>query len=155
MTEACLFASNDREEHVESNLHSIDKDEAVLGGDELEVDGMNNRPYFPRSLAGCEEITLDLVDNDSDRIAVHQSQVREEDSHENRAPDELINTNLQCNMMGFLSFNLLIKPVVEKVTRGAVVNETKDTESDESLHVEWSTADKNLTRRKRRVSRST
>jgi hypothetical protein len=148
MTEIYLFASNDREEHVESDLHSIDKDKAVLGGDELEVDGMNNWPYFPRSLAGCEEIILDLVNNDSDRVAVHQSQVREEDSHENRAPDKLIDSNLQRDVLGFLSFNLLIKPVVEIVTRRSVVNETKDTKSDESLHVEWSTANENLSRRK-------
>ena len=143
-----LLASNDREEHVESDLHSVDKDEAVLGGDELEVDGVNNGPYFPRSLASCEEIALDLVDDGGEGIAVHQTQVSEEDGHENRAPDELVDTNLQCDMVGFLSFNLLIEPVVEEVTRGTVVNETKDTESDESLHVEGSAADEDLSRRK-------
>lgn len=143
-----LLASNDREEHVEGDLHSVDKDEAVLGRDELEVDGMNNRPYFPRSLASCEEIALNLVDNGGEGVTVHQSQVSEEHSHENRAPDELVNTNLQCNMMSLLSFNLLVKPVVEKMTRGTVVNETKDTKSDESLHVEGSTADEDLLQRK-------
>lgn len=116
----------------------------MLGGDELEVDGVNNGPYFPRSLAGCEEITLDLVDDGREGIAVDQSQVSEEDSHENRAPDKLINSNLQGNMLGFFSLDLLVKPVVEKVARRTMVNETKDTEGDESLHVEWSTADEDL-----------
>lgn len=121
-----LFATNNGKEHVESNLNTIDKDETVLGGDELEVDGVNYGPHFPRSLTGGEKVTLDLVSNGGQRIAVHQTEVREEDSHKDGAPEDLVNGNLGEHSLGISTRNLAIEPVVEVVTRRSVVNESKD-----------------------------
>jgi hypothetical protein len=66
-------------------LNTVDEHETVLGGDELEVDGMHNRPDLPRSLASAEKIILDLVSNGAERVSSAQAEVGEKDSHENRA----------------------------------------------------------------------
>mmetsp|Transcript_25167 Transcript_25167/g.47784 ORF Transcript_25167/g.47784 Transcript_25167/m.47784 type:complete len:91 (-) Transcript_25167:10-282(-) len=58
-----LLASDERQEHVESDLDSVEEKQAVLVGDELEVNSVHNRPHFPRSLASGEEVGLDLVSN--------------------------------------------------------------------------------------------
>jgi hypothetical protein len=59
-------------------------------------------------------------------------------------PDGLINGDLKGDILRLGSWNLRIEPVVEKVTRGTVVNETEDRESDETRHVEWPPTDENL-----------
>jgi hypothetical protein len=46
-----LLGSNKREEHVEGNLDTVDKDKTMLVGDELEVDGVHNGPHLPGSFA--------------------------------------------------------------------------------------------------------
>ena len=64
---ASLFlASNDGQEHVEGNLDGVDEDKTMLVGDELEVDSVHNGPDLPRSLAGRQEVALDLVADDSE-----------------------------------------------------------------------------------------
>jgi hypothetical protein len=139
-----LFGSNQGEEHVESNLDSVDKDKTMLGGDELEVDGVNNRPDLPRSLASREEVVLDLVTNDSEGISVDKSKVGEEDSHEDRAPEDLVDSDLEGDILGSGSGDLVVKPVVEVVTRRSVVKETKCRKRKEALHVECSSGDEDL-----------
>jgi hypothetical protein len=81
-----FLASDNREEHVESNLDGIDKDQSVLRGDELEVDSVHNGPDLPRSLTRTVKVGLDLVNNNSDRVTVYQAQIGEENSHEDGAP---------------------------------------------------------------------
>lgn len=84
-TISLFFGSNDGEEHVESNLDSVDKDKTVLGGDELEVHGVDNRPDLPGSLTGTEEVVLDLVSNGNHRVTVHQTKVGKENTHKDGA----------------------------------------------------------------------
>ena len=141
-----LLGSDERKEHVESNLDRVDKDQTVLSGDELEIDGMHNRPDLPTSLACTKEIGLDLVDNGTDRVSVAESQVGEKDRHKERTPEQLVNTNLEGDVLCFGSFNFRVEPVVKEVSRRPVVDETKDTEGDESLHVKGTTGDKDLKR---------
>ena len=47
-------------------------------------------------------------------------------------------------MLGFSSNDLTIEPVVEVVSRGSVVEETKGRKSDETSHIEWSSTDEDL-----------
>ena len=54
----------------------------MLVGDELEVDGVDNGPDLPGTLAGSEKIALDLLSNGGEGVSVDQSEVSEEDSHE-------------------------------------------------------------------------
>jgi len=88
----------------------------VLRRDELEIDGVDNRPDLPRSLASREEVILDLVANRRERITIAKSKVGKEDSHENGAPEDLINSNLKGNIFGASSLDLAIEPVVEVVS---------------------------------------
>jgi hypothetical protein len=81
----CLFGSNEGKEHIEGNLDSIDKDKTMLGFDELEVEGMDNGPDLPRSLASTEKVVLDLASDDGHGVAVDQAEVGEEDGHEDGA----------------------------------------------------------------------
>lgn len=92
----------------------------MLGGNKLEVNGMDNGPDLPTSLAGTQEVVLDLVADDGERVSVYQTKVGEEDSHKDRAPQDLVNTNLQCNVLGTSSLDLVIQPAVEVVSRGSV-----------------------------------
>jgi hypothetical protein len=62
----------------------------------------------------------------------------------------LVNGNLGGDRLGILSWDLGVQPVVEVVTRGAVVKETKGRKSDKSLPVEWSSTDEDLSEKKRR-----
>lgn len=116
----------------------------MLGGDKLKVDRVHNGPDLPGTLDGSEEIALDLVANGGERVAVDETQVSKEDRHEDRAPEELVNGDLERNVLGLRSFDLLVEPVVKVVSRRAVVDETKDGESDETLHVERSAANEKL-----------
>jgi hypothetical protein len=51
-------------------LDSVEEEDSVLVGDELEVDGMNNRPHLPGSLAGSKKISLDFGSNGGERVTV-------------------------------------------------------------------------------------
>lgn len=64
-------------------------------------------------------------------------------------PANLINENLEGDILAFLSWDFAVKPVVEEVSRGSVVDETEDGKSDEALHVEWSSTDENLEKARR------
>jgi hypothetical protein len=139
-----LFGSNEGEEHVESNLDSVEEEQSVLVGDELEVDEVNNGPDLPRSFAGREEIGLDLCSNSSEGVTGDESEVGEENGHENRAPQSLVDENLFRDRSTILSGDLAVKPVVEVVTGGAVVEQTKCGKSKESGHVEGVTGDEKL-----------
>jgi len=116
----------------------------MLGGDELEVDSMDNGPHLPRSLACTEKIVLDLASNGGQRISVDQSKVAEEDAHEDGAPNSLVNGNLKSNILGLGSWDLVVQPVVEVVAGGSVVDETEERKGKETLHIEWSSTDENL-----------
>ena len=142
-----LFGSDEGEEHVEGHLDSVDEDQSVLGGDEFEVNGVDNGPDLPRTLACGKKIVLDLGSDSGEGVTVDQSKVGEEDSHEDGAPDNLIESNLGGDGLSVASWDEVIEPVVEVVSRGSVVKETKGGKGDESLHVEWSTRDENLQRK--------
>ena len=47
-------------------------------------------------------------------------------------------------MLGFGPHDLAIEPVVEIMARWTVVKEAEGGKSDESLHIEWSSADEDL-----------
>jgi hypothetical protein len=59
----------------------------------------------------------------------------------------------KCNRFSVLSWNLGIQPVVERMTRRTVVEETKGRKSNESFPVEWTTPDENLQNGKEKESR--
>ena len=169
-----FLGSNEGKEHVEGNLHTVDEDKTVLGGDELEVDSVDNGPDLPWSLAGTEKVVLDFASDSGQWVTVDQSEVEEEDTHEDGAerevskggsigeictlsphrtkhtesqyvpPHSLINGNLEGDMLGFSSGNLAVEPVVEVVSRRSVVDETEEGKSQETLHVEWSSTDEDL-----------
>merc|ERR550539_41011 len=63
MKTTSLFGSEKGEKHVESNLNSVEEEQSVLVRDVLEVDEVYKGPDLPRSLAGREEISLDLCSN--------------------------------------------------------------------------------------------
>jgi len=116
----------------------------VLAGDELEVDGMHNGPDLPGSLNGAEQVVLDLVGNLADAVAIDESQVGEENRHEDGTPEDLVNAHLEGDGLGVRALNLGIQPVVKVVTGGAVVDEAKEGESQESLHVKGTARNENL-----------
>ena len=116
----------------------------MLGGDELEVDRMDDRPDLPRALAGGKQVVLDLVTNRSKGISIHQTKVGEKDSHKDGAPDHLIKGHLLGHRKTIIAWNELVQPIVKVVARGSVVQETKGRESDESLHIKGSSGDENL-----------
>ena len=139
-----LFGPNEGKEHVESDLDSVEEEQSVLVGDVLEVDEVNSRPDLPGSLAGSEKIVLDLFSNGAEAIAVNESEVSEEDGHENWAPGNLVNHDLLGNRFSVLSGDLAVEPVVEVVTGRSVVEKTESGKSDESLHVEGTSGDEEL-----------
>ena len=116
----------------------------MLGGDELEVDGMHQGPDLPGSLTGGEQVILDLVANGGKGISIAQAQVGEKDSHKEGAPQGLVNKDLEGDNLARSTFDFAVQPVVKVVTRGTVVQETKGRQGDESLHVKRSTTDKDL-----------
>ena len=64
-------------------------------------------------------------------------------------PEDLVNSNLQGNILSFSSGDLGVKPVVEVVSRGSVVDETKEGKRQETLHVEGSSRNEELQRTRR------
>lgn len=139
-----LLGSNERQEHIEGDLNTVDKDKSVLSGDELEVDSMDNGPDLPRSLACREQVILDLVSNGSEGVTVDQTKVSEEDGHENRAPNDLIEGDLHGNSLSIRSWDCFVQPVVEVVARRSMVQETKGRKGKESLEIEGSSRNEDL-----------
>ena len=137
-----LFGSNEGEEHVESNLDSIEEEQSVLVGDELEVDEVNKGPDFPRSLASRKKIGLDLGADGREGVSADEAKVREENRHENWAPKGLVDKDLFGDRSSILSGDLFVKPVVEVVAGRSVVEKTECRESDESLHIESTSRNK-------------
>lgn len=116
----------------------------MLVGDELEVDGVDEGPDLPGSLAGTEKVVLDLGTDGGEAVAIDKAEVGEEDGHEDGAPEDLVDGNLGEDGLGVGTLNLGIEPVVEEVARGTVVDETEDGKGDESLHVEGTAGDEDL-----------
>jgi len=56
----------------------------------------------------------------------------------------LVDRNFQGDVFSFFSWNLVIKPIVEIMTRWSVVEETKCRETNEAFDVEWTSGDKDL-----------
>jgi len=56
----------------------------------------------------------------------------------------LINCNLGKYGCGISSGDLLIEPIVEIVSRGAVVDESEEGEGGKALIVDWSSSDEDL-----------
>ena len=130
--------SDDGKEHVEGDLNSIDENQPVLGADELKVDRMDNGPYLPRTLARCEQVTLDLIPNDGEGVAVDEPKVREENSHEQGNIQDLIDGDLGENSGRSGSLHLRVEPVVDVVAGGSVVQEPEGGEGREALVIERS-----------------
>lgn len=97
----------------------------MLGRDVLEVDQMHKWPHLPRSLAGSQKIGLNLGSNGGEVVTCHESKVGEEHGHEDRAPNCLVDGNLGEDLLGTSSLDLRVKPVVEIVSTGAVVDESE------------------------------
>lgn len=127
-------------------MDGIDIRDAPLVGNELKVDEVNCGPHFPRSLAGGQEVVLDLVSNSSERISIDEAEVGEENAHEDWAPEELINGNLSEDGNGICSGDLFIKPVVEVVSRRPVVNESEKGEGGKTFVVDGSSRNEELSR---------
>jgi hypothetical protein len=132
-------------------LDRVEEEQSVLVGDKFEVDCMNNGPDLPGSLAGGKKVCFDLVSNDGERVAVAQSKVGEEDGHKDWTPEDLVKSNLEGDRFCVRSRNLGVKPVVEVVSRRTMVEKTKGGKSDESLPVERTSTDKNLTGYEKRI----
>ena len=101
-------------------------------------------PNLPWSLTGSEKISLNLITNSSQWISIHKTKVGEEYTHEDRAPEELINSNLWEDGDCVSSRDFVIKPVVEVVTRWAVVDKSKEWKCSKTLVVNWSSGDEYL-----------
>jgi hypothetical protein len=125
-------------------LDTVDKDKTVLRGDELEVDSVDNWPDFPGPLASSKQVVLDLVSDGCHGVSINQTQVCEENSHENWAPKDLIDGNLHKDVLSVGSRNLAVQPIVEVMARWSVVEKTEGREGDEALHVERSTRNEDL-----------
>jgi hypothetical protein len=125
-------------------LDSVDVWNAPLVGNELEVYQVHDRPHLPRSLACSKQVILDLISDDREGIAIDETEVGEEDTHEDGAPEELINGNLCEDGDGIGSGDLFVKPVVEVVTRGAMVDESEEGEGCEAFVVNGTSSDEDL-----------
>ena len=105
---------------------------------------MNQWPNLPRSLARSQQIILDLASNSREGVTIDKSKVGEEDTHKDWTPEELIDGNLREDGCGISSGDLFVKPVVEVMSRGAVVDETEEGEGGETFVVYWSSSDEEL-----------
>jgi hypothetical protein len=105
---------------------------------------VHNWPHLPRTLACSEQVILDLISNDGERISVDETEVGEEDAHEDGTPEELIDGNLREDGDGISSWDLLVEPVVEVVTRGAVVDESEKGEGGKALVIDGASSDEDL-----------
>jgi hypothetical protein len=114
---------------------------------------MNNGPNLPRSLACGEQVILDLVTNGGEGIPVNKSEVGEEDTHEDWAPEELINGNLSEDWGGISSGDFIVEPVVEVMSRGAMVDESEERKGRKTLVIDGSSSNEDLKIREKRHAR--
>lgn len=125
-------------------MDSINVWNTPLVANKLEVDKVDHWPHLPGSLAGSQKIILDLASDGRQGISIDKAEVCEEDAHEDRAPEELINGNLGKYWDGIRAWNLTIKPIVKVVSRWAVVDESKEREGSKTLVVDGTSSDEDL-----------
>ena len=125
-------------------MDSINVWNTPLVANKLEVDKVDHWPHLPGSLAGSQKIIIDLASDGRQGISIDKAEVCEEDAHEDRAPEELINGNLGEDWDGICSRDLLIQPVVEVMSRGAMVDESEEGEGGEAFVVDGSTSNEEL-----------
>ena len=94
------------QKHVESNLHAINKYEAMLGGDEFEIDCMNKGPDLPGSLTSSQQVRLYFISNNRKRVTIDKSKISEEHRHEDRTPKDLVNQDFACHSPCICPWNL-------------------------------------------------
>ena len=116
----------------------------MLRLDKLKVDRVHQGPDLPARLAGREKIHSDLVSNSSKGVSIDETEVGEEDGHENGAPADLVNCYFGRHVLGRLSWDLLVEPSVKVVSRWTVVEKTKGRQRDESLPVKGAAAEEQL-----------
>ena len=87
---------------------------------------------------------MDLLPNNRERVPVDQAKVGEEDRHEDRTPEELVDGNFREDGDGIRAWNLLVEPIVEVVTRWTVVDEAEEGEGGKTLVVDGSSSDEDL-----------
>ena len=105
---------------------------------------MHHWPHLPRSLASGEQVILDFVTNGGEGISVDKSEVGEENTHEDWTPDDLIDGNLREDRDGISSWDFVVEPVVEVVSRRAVVDETEERKSGKTLVINGSSSNEDL-----------
>jgi hypothetical protein len=105
---------------------------------------VHNWPHLPGSLAGGEQVILNLVTNGGEGISVDKSEVGEENTHEDGAPEELIDGNLREDGNGISTGDFFVEPVVKVVSRGAVVDESEERESGKTLVINGSSGNEDL-----------
>jgi len=105
---------------------------------------VHNWPHLPGSLAGGEQVILDLVANGGEGISVNKSEIGEENTHEDGAPEELIYGNLSEDVDGLCARDFFVEPVVEVVSRGAVVDESKGRQSGKTHVINRSSDNEDL-----------
>ncbi len=105
---------------------------------------MHNWPHLPGSLAGGEQVILNLVTNGGEGISVDKSEVGEENTHKDRAPEELVYGNLREDVDGSSPGDYVVEPVVEVVSRRAVVDKSKGRESGKTHVINGSSDNEDL-----------
>lgn len=105
---------------------------------------MHHRPNLPGTLTRRQQIILNLILNHTERIPVDQSEVGEENTHEDGTPDDLVDGHLGEDGDGIGAGNLFVEPIVEEMAGGAVVDEAEEGEGGETFPVDGSSGDKDL-----------
>lgn len=103
-------------------------------------------PNLPRSLNGSEQISPDLVSDDTEGVSGKKSKVGEEHNHEDRAPDDLIKGNLGDNSLGIFSGDDTIQPVVEVVSGWSMPEKSKHGKGGKTFVVNTSLDNEELLR---------
>jgi len=81
-------------ERSAARARAVDVEEALLAGDEAEVDEVGRDPVGPAPRHGRRQVRLDLVLDLVRRLALHEAERREEDDAEDGVPGDLVDAHL-------------------------------------------------------------
>mmetsp|Transcript_19068 Transcript_19068/g.51241 ORF Transcript_19068/g.51241 Transcript_19068/m.51241 type:complete len:288 (+) Transcript_19068:275-1138(+) len=136
-----------REEHVVADLHEVDVEDALVGGDEGKVDGVGDGPHLPRARHLHEELVLDARGHCQRTLALSRGHVAEEHDAENGVPEHLVDEHLgrylACRGAGDERVEIAVEPVpggtMDESTEGGEAREASPVEAgllgvDKLLH---------------------
>mmetsp|Transcript_104681 Transcript_104681/g.180839 ORF Transcript_104681/g.180839 Transcript_104681/m.180839 type:complete len:270 (-) Transcript_104681:109-918(-) len=131
-----LFVAEEGEEDVVEDLQGVDVQDALIPGNEAEVDEVCWHPEAPTGLHARQEILLHLQLEVCQGLALHNVEVAEVDGGKDRVPQDLVGEDFSCHLVHRGAWHQCVEVAVEVVARWAMPAKAEQGLAEGACHVQ-------------------